>query len=137
MTRNDQGMRQLSARQEAFIAAMLQAPSIAAAAQLAEIADKTARRWLDLPEVQAALQAARRQMFSDGMTELKGAISLAVRTLVRLAKDDDTPASVRVRAAEILIRQGIEAHTVQELEARIAELEEMTKHGSTNTTGAR
>ncbi len=138
MLENDQDSSDfLTTKQQTFIDAMLCSPSIAAAAQHAGIADKTARRWLALPHIKQAIEQARQEMFRASLAELKDAVRVAVQTLKSQMTDEESPASVRVRAAEIVLKNAIEVNALQELEAKIAELEEMIKHGSANPTYSR
>lgn len=117
----------LTARQETFITALLSAPSIIEATRIAGIGEKTGRRWLQLPHVQAAYQAAQREVFDSSLTTLKLAVHDAVSTLSKLMKDEETPATSRIRAAQIILEQSIELHKMSELEQKIAELEQLVK----------
>jgi phage terminase small subunit len=129
LTANDQAEQEtmLTAKQETFILAMLSAPSIVEAARIAGIGEKTGRRWLKLPHVHQAYQAAQQEVFEDCLTTLKLTMHDAVLTLRQAIKDTEIPASTRVRAAQIIIEQALELHKVAELEQQIAELQELVK----------
>ncbi len=120
----------LTARQEAFIAALLTSPSVLAASKKAKIGEATAYRWLKEPHIQEAYQAAQQEVYQEGISALKGAARLAVNTLVSCLQCEETPVHVKVRAADIVLKQAIELHSIQELEARIAELEALVKERS-------
>lgn len=114
----------LTAKQETFIMAMLSAPSIVEAARITGINEKTARRWLKLPEVRTAYQGAQREVYDASLTTLKLAVHDAVSVLTQTMKDELTPASTRVRAAQIVIEQAVELQKMSELEQKLVELEQ-------------
>lgn len=117
----------LSAKQQTFVLAMLTSPSIVAAAKETGVAEKTAHQWLKLPHVKEALDDARREVFESSLAELKLAVRLAVKTLTKHLKDDDTPAAAQIRAAQIVIEQAVELYKIGELERKVAELEQLVK----------
>jgi hypothetical protein len=61
----------LSRKREQAIAALLTQPTIAAAAKMAGIGERTLRRWLKLPEFASAYDAARREVVVAASEEMK------------------------------------------------------------------
>ena len=119
MARNTE---ELSPKQEALIAALLLAPSVADAARVAGVPHRTAKRWLALPHVRRAWLDARRQVVDAAMLTVQTSARVAVATLLACLKPTH-PASVRVRAAATLLETAIRAVEVGDLAARIDELE--------------
>ena len=68
----------LTRRQEAAIAALLAAPTIAAAAEQAKVAERTLRGWLKEPVFQAAYRVARREAFEQSAATLQQLASDAI-----------------------------------------------------------
>ena len=58
---------------------------------------------------------------------LQQATSAAVTTLLKSMVDPDTPSSTKVRAAEIVLNYSAKAIEIEDLEARIADLEQASE----------
>jgi len=110
-------------RKEAAIAALLSHRSVDDAASAINVAPKTLHRWLQLPEFQAEFRKARRNVFSQSVARLQQASSAAVSTLLKVMVDANSPASSRVRAAETVLSQAAKAIELEDIEARVMELE--------------
>lgn len=113
-------------KQEVFLLSYISLPTLAAACKAAGISDETGRRWLKLPEVQAAYKQMREDYLDQSLALLVSLTGAAIRTLARNLKEDAPPA-VQVRAAQLLLEQSIEQHKMSELEQKIAMLEEIVK----------
>jgi phage terminase small subunit len=124
---NEDAPQALSVKQEQLIAALLAGANIQVAASTAGVNEKTADRWLKLPHVQQALKDAQRALFDESLNSLMLGASEAVNTLTALMKDSEVPPGNRIRAAQIVLEQAIELHKMSELEARLAELEQLVK----------
>lgn len=114
-------------KQDAFIQALLAGNTIVTAASVAGCNEKTAHQWLKLPHVQTAYREAQHQLFDESILHIMSDIDEARTTLKAIMKDENASPSVRVRAAQIILEQAIEAHKVTVLETKIAELEELVK----------
>lgn len=117
--------RKLSAKQEAFIAALLSQPSIIAAARSIDLPEATAHRWLKLDHFKEAYHAAKQDRFTSALEMLQAGVSVAIKTLHKNMTSDDVPAGVQLRAAQIWLATAIDIHKMSELEQKIAELEEI------------
>src|SRR5687768_1104504 len=73
----------LSRTQERAILALLQEPTVAAAAEACGVGEATLARWLRLPAFQAEYRAARRQVVEHGLSQLQQLTSEAAATLRR------------------------------------------------------
>lgn len=76
-----------------------------------------------VPEFQAAYRQARREAFGQAIARLQQGASAAATTLLKTMIDPATPASVRVRAAECVMNQATKAIEIEDIEARVSELE--------------
>lgn len=96
----------LNPRQRKAVVALLEEPTVAAAAQAAGVTENTLFRWLDRDEDFAgAIREARKCAVERAVGRLANAAVDAVETL---ASDPDTPARVRVQTATALL-SGLEA----------------------------
>src|SRR5262245_36357374 len=110
-------------KKEEAIAALLSQPSIDQAARAANIGAKTLWRWLQIPEFKAEYHRARREAFGQATARLQQASGAAVATLLKIMVDQNAPASSRIRAAECVITHAAKAIEIEEIEARVSELE--------------
>jgi hypothetical protein len=78
---------------------------------------------MQLPDFQKAYREARRAAFGQAIARLRPGTSAAATTLLKTMIDPDTPASVRVRAAEAIFNHAAKAIEIEDIEARVAELE--------------
>ena len=82
------------------------------------------------PEFQAAYRQARRAAFGQAVARLQQGTSAAATTLLKTLIDPGTPASVKVRAAEAIFNHAAKGIELEDIEARVSELEqaaELTK----------
>jgi hypothetical protein len=79
--------------------------------------------WLKLPEFDAAYREARRLAFRQSVARLQQASSAAVSTLLKVMVDPSTPASTKVRAADTVMSHAAKAIEIEDIEARVSELE--------------
>jgi hypothetical protein len=80
-------------------------------------------RWQQIPEFQAALRKARRDAYGNSIGRLQQGSAAAVSTLLKVMVDPSTPASTKVRAAESVLNHSEKAIELEDIEARLAELE--------------
>ena len=110
-------------KQEEAIAALLTQRNLEEAARSIGIGPKTLLRWLKIPEFQAAYREARRAAYGQAIARLQQGTSAAATTLLKTMIDPGTPASVRVRAAEVIFSHAVKAIEIEDIEARVSELE--------------
>jgi hypothetical protein len=89
----------------------------------------TIHRWLKHPEFRAALKQAQDEAFADGITRITGNVTKAVDVLTELLDCEDN--QIRIRVAENVIEYAVKLNHNEELEKRIAELEERLKESQT------
>jgi hypothetical protein len=78
---------------------------------------------LEGDDLEKALREARRAAFGQAIARLQQMSSAAVATLGKVMVDQGAPASTRVRAAECIINHAAKAIEIEDIEARVVELE--------------
>ena len=110
-------------KKEEAIAALLSQRNIEEAARAAKIGPNTLLRWLQVPEFQNAYRKARREMVQQSIARMQQAMGAAGVTILKLMTDPNVPPAVRLRAAECVYEHGIKGIELDDIEARVAELE--------------
>jgi hypothetical protein len=111
-------------KQEEAIAALLTQRTIDEAAKAVGIASNTLLKWMKDPEFDAAYREGRRLAFRQSVARLQHASSAAVTTLLKIMVDPTAPHSTRVRAADSVLDHATKAIEVEDLEVRLAALEQ-------------
>ena len=120
-------------KKEEAIAALLTQRNVEDAARAAGIDAKTLLRWMKEPEFETEYRAARRAAFGQAVARLQQASGAAVSTLLKIMVDTNAPASTRVRAADSVLDHSAKAIELEDIEARVSELErasEQAKRGN-------
>jgi len=110
-------------KKEEAIAALLTQRNIEEAAKAVGIGANTLLRWLKVPEFQSAYRQARREAFGQSIARLQQGTAAAATTLLKVLIDPNTPASVKVRASEAIFNHASKAIEIEDIEARLTELE--------------
>jgi len=118
-------------KQEEAIAALLTQRNVEEAAREARIGTRTLLRWMQIPEFQKAYREARRAAFGQAIARLQQGTSAAATTLLKTMIDPATPASVKVRAAEAIFNHAAKAIEIEDIEARVSELEQLAAASKT------
>ena len=80
-------------------------------------------RWQKPPEFKQAFREARCSAHQQSIARLQQATSAAGSTLLKVMVDPATPASTKVRAAESVLDHSAKGIELEDIEARLAELE--------------
>jgi transposase-like protein len=110
-------------KKEEAIAALLTQRNVEEAARAIGVTPKTLLRWMREPEFESAYRAGRRDAFKQSIARLQQATSAAVTTLLKVMVDPSTPASTKVRAADSVLDHAGKAIEIEDIEARVSELE--------------
>ncbi|HYW46820.1 MAG TPA: hypothetical protein VE959_28395 [Bryobacteraceae bacterium] len=110
-------------KKEEAIAALLVQRNIDEAAKAVGIAPNTLMKWMKELEFQTAYREARRAAFGQAVARLQQGTSAAATTLLKTMIDPATPASVRVRAAEAIFNHAAKAIEIEDIGARVSDLE--------------
>jgi hypothetical protein len=118
-------------KMEAAIAALLTQRNVEEAARTAGISTPTLLRWMKEPQFQTAYREARRMAYSQAVAKLQQGATAAATTLLKVMLDPATPASVRVRASECIMNHSSKAIEIEDVEARVTELERAAEQSRT------
>lgn len=113
----------LSPEQQSFALQLAINNSVVTAARLAGVSERTGRRWVDLPQVQAYASEIREQAFETAMQLLEISTLSAVSMLNEALNSEHTDNNQKIKAAQILLDRGIEARKMRMLETRLQEME--------------
>jgi transposase-like protein len=111
----------LSRKQEQAIAALLEQPTLEAAARAIGVADVTLWRWMKQPEFANEYRTARRQVLETALAQLQQTARAAAEALRRNLTCGNP--SVEVRAALGVLEQAVKAAEWLDVEERLAQLE--------------
>ena len=110
-------------KKEEAIAALLTQRNLEEAAKATGIGTRTLLRWMKEPDFDREYRAARRDAFSQSIARLQHGSSAAVATLLKVMVDPSSPPSTRVRAADSVLNHSAKAIELEDIEARLVELE--------------
>ena len=117
----------LARKQEQAIAALLVHRTVEEAANAVGVSAKTLFRWQQQPEFREAYRQARRDAYSQCTARLQHASSAAVSTLLKVLVDPNARDASKVRAADCVLSRASKAIELEEIEARLVELERSAK----------
>ncbi len=123
------GANSLTPRQQRALMALLAEPTIARAAEASGVGERSLRRWLAEPAFSRAFRAARREAFGHAISLTQKYAPTAVATLTKVMTDPAATWSARVSAATSLLRFGRDAVELDDLEARLTDLEQSMGSG--------
>lgn len=113
----------LTPKQEEAIMALLTIQGVDNAARAVGIGPRTLYRWLQEPAFDAAYRKARRDAFGQGTARLQQAASAAVSSVLKIMVDQNTPASTKLRAADLVLTHGANSLEIEDILPRLAEVE--------------
>ena len=119
--------KQLSAKQEMLITALVAGNTIVVAAKVAGVGERTAYTWLKQPLFKHAYEDAKQAVFEETLEVLRSDVKTAIDTLKR--NMTEAAPYVQVAAASKFLDLAIDVHKMSEIMAHIAELEELVKAG--------
>lgn len=110
-------------KKEAAIVALLSQRNIEEAAKSIGVVPNTMMRWMKEADFDAAYREARRLAFGQSISRLQQASTAAVTTILKLMVDQNVPSSTCLRAADIVLDRTAKAIEIEDVEARVSELE--------------
>jgi hypothetical protein len=119
----------LTARQRAFVTAMVAGRVPVDAGVVAGISERTVRRYMALPKVRVAIRQAQDDALGDVVRSLNAGTRPMLAVLLSLAKDRETAPAVRVSAARTWLDIAFRARELLDLVERVNELETRLKEG--------
>jgi hypothetical protein len=121
---------QYKRKKDQAIAASLTERTIPDAARVVGISTRTLKRWMEDPEFEKELLAARLERYLQTTGRLEQHSYAASNVLLKNMADPKTPPSVQIKAALSVLKltsEAIEAIKERALEQRISELERAAK----------
>ena len=110
-------------RQEQAIAALLTEDSLIKAAAVIGVNESTLRHWLRTPTFRTAYRQAREDVLQHALGAVSEGLGQGVTVLRQILRDGESPASARVAAVRLLFDLTFKDRELENLEARLAELE--------------
>jgi Terminase small subunit len=134
MTENVRFLSKLTPKQEAFVDAYLDVDFIIQAANEVGISERTARRWLDLPDIQAAIAHLRQERREIRENRLAACMNMAIDivhdTLFLASNPEEEKRTGRYvdhdrefKYVTLMFRYAHDQREIDALRARIAQLE--------------
>ena len=113
----------MTPKQNKVLAALLTAPSKAAAAQAAGSSPRTLRDYLADPTFRQEYQKAFAGLVEDATRQAQQAISPALSTLREIVEDKGEDAQARISAARAILSNGLRLTETTDILTRLDELE--------------
>jgi hypothetical protein len=113
---------ELTARQRRAIPFFVAAATVESGAAAAKISKAVFYEWVKVPGFKRALDAARAEQFNEGLSAVKAASTKAATRLIEAL--DAESVGMRLRAARLTLELGIRITELEEIERRLARLEE-------------
>jgi hypothetical protein len=113
----------LTPNQVIALVELLGGKPVRTAAKAAGVDPATVHRWLNEPDFRAAQQAGRRQLTQQALSQLQSITETAIGVVKELMTDKGKPASVRLRAAQIVIEATVRWLELEDFESRLRALE--------------
>lgn len=118
-----------SYRKELAVVALISQPSIAAAAEAAGISESTLYRWLaNDAQFQKLYRDARKELVQQATSQLQRAAADAVKALEDVLRDATASASAKIAAARTILELAFKAAELEDMEARVSELERKVQY---------
>jgi hypothetical protein len=110
-------------KKDSAVLALLTARSVEEAARATNVPVRTLYRWMKEPAFKAAYRAAKREAYGQAIARLHQMASAAVSTVGKVMVDPATPPATKVRAADSILNHTAKAIEIEDIEARVTELE--------------
>lgn len=115
----------MTAKQNAFLKAMLEHSTISKAAKEAGIARETAYRYLKNPEFQAELTKRRAECINDTVRFLQGKLAFCSETLIGIVENPDAADQVKINAINAVFANCKAMTETAEIVTRLEQLESL------------
>ncbi len=118
----------MTAAQKRALAALIQGPTIEAAAKAANVGYTTLRRWLkDNKDFQTAYRASMSELLEGAENEARRSLSSALSVLKEIMEDSGTPPPARIQAARSVLEYGLRLVEAVDIDRRVSDLEEVIR----------
>ena len=113
---------------EKIMAALIACGSVRAAARAVGVSETTVRARLNDPDFRKEYETAKGAVLEEACDSLSARLTHAVDVLVEVLDNTQTPATVRVSAADSLLRHGLRYVEVANVLRRLDALEQRTNN---------
>jgi hypothetical protein len=121
----NQAQTVLSRKQQKALSALVAQPTLALAAAQVGVTPRTLYRWLAENEAfRTEYWRLQREIVNNATYQLVKASNNAVNCLISVMNDAEAPPAARVAAAKLVLEMAFRSIEMDELEVRIAKLEE-------------
>jgi uncharacterized protein (DUF885 family) len=120
---------QYEQKKEAAISALLTQRSIEDAARSIDVGPSTLRRWMRMPDFEAAYREARREAMAQCIARLQQNSGAATTTMLKIMVDPASPPACRLSASRQVIELGLYGIEVEDTQARVSALERKADGG--------
>ncbi len=117
----------LTPNQARAIGPLMSERTLSAAAAKVGVTSRTLGDWVKQPAFSAALATAEGELIGHTVRRLTSTTGEAVTVMTAIMSDADTPAAIRLRAADAIIGRVITLRELWQLEIRIMALEAKEK----------
>ena len=118
----------LNTNQRKAIAALLTSKSVKAAAELAEVGERTLYRWLTLPEFRVELTIHEGATIDQAARRLIDLGEKAINKLEEIIESDKVTDNLKLRAAQSVLDYLLKLRELRNIEHRLSELEKAILH---------
>jgi len=115
--------KKLGLRKEAAIIALCSTRSIEEASRTCKTPVRTLYRWMKEPDFDDAYRKAKSSAFGQSIARLHYLSGAAVSTLGKVMLDPATPPAAKIRAADSILSHTAKAVEIEDLQARLTNLE--------------
>jgi hypothetical protein len=126
---------QYDRKKEAAISALLTQRSIEDAARSIDVAYSTLRRWMRIPDFDAAYRQARHDVMFQSIARLQQNSGAATTTVLKIMVDPAAPPACRLKAAHDVFEIGLRGIEVEDTQARVSALERKVDFGQIPVRG--
>lgn len=113
---------ELNIRQDRFLKALLETPSVAKACELAGINKKTGYKYLKDEYFMTAYRELRRELMQQATAKLQKISQEAVEVLREIMNDNETTPSSRVQSAKAVLEISYRSIELEDIQEQIDEL---------------
>lgn len=113
---------------EQILAALIATGAVRPAAKVAGVSETTIRTRLADPDFRVQYEKAKSEILTEACDALSARLTSAVDALYRVLDDDSTPATVKVSAADAILRHGLRYVETANIIRRLDALENGVTH---------
>lgn len=119
----------LTEKQRRALTALLAAPTAKEAAKIANVGERTLKRWRTLPSFQRAYKAAQSELLESAVCQSRQHLTGALSALADITADANAPPAARVSAARASVELALKLGEQNDILERLSELEAAMQEG--------